>query len=812
MSNVIRDLHYNLRVLRKSPGFVVVAVLAIAFGTGVNAAVFTLLNAIALRPLPVKNAGDVVTIYQSVQQWGQRNVHGDDSFFSYPEYVSYRDSTNAFSGLAVYASAGLTLGGAEPHEISGDLVSCNYFEVLTGELPMGRAFRADECGAPGGSPVAVMSRRLWQTQFGGDAQILGKSIVVNGTRFTVVGVAPDGFNGASLLSADLWTPLTMQEQWIPGRKFLNDANLSWLQMVGRLKAGFSITQATANAAVVAGRIDQEHQPRKTTLQVSRATLMNVPEAHTILLGGGVVVLTAVSLVLLIACANLANLLMARAADRQKEIAIRLAMGARRRQIFQQLLAESLSLSLVGGALGLLAAWGILKTLLPMVIAQLPPEVGSIAMNVDPDPRIIAYLLMLSFASGVGFGLLPALQATRFDLNGALKESGTIFGRIGRHRLRNTLVAVQVAVCMILLIGAGLLARGLRAVQTIEPGFRLQDIAVGTFDLNRQGYDAARSAAFHDELARRLATRGIQSSLVSPVPLNGSRTGTDIRLEGRQDSVNVFTAAASSSYFQLVEIPIVRGRPFNDAEVRSEANVVLVSESTARRLWPGENAVGQRFSVGRQTGSWEVVGIARDVHSTGLSQADETLIYFPPRNESRLRLAILARGESDSGAVLRSIREEAAAIDANVMVRTNSLDDNLNLWQFPARITAALGSILGIAGLLLASMGIYGVVAYAVGRRTREIGIRMSLGANRSDVIRMILIQTMRPVVVGGVIGVAGGAALSGILRNVFFGVRLLDPIVFGGVAIFLTLVALLVSYAPARRAAGVDPLVALRHE
>src|SRR5262245_59746909 len=245
MSNVIRDLHYNLRVLRKSPGFVVVAVLAIAFGTGVNAAVFTLLNAIALRPLPVRNAGEVVTVYQSVQQWGQRNVHGDDSFFSYPEYVSYRDSTDAFSGLAVYASAGLTLGVTEPREINGDLVSCNYFEVLTGELSLGRGFRADECGAPGGSPVTVMSRRLWQTQFGGDAQILGKSIVVNGTRFTVVGVAPDGFNGASLLSADLWTPVTMQEQWIPGRKFLNDGNLSWLQMVGRLKPGLSIAQATA---------------------------------------------------------------------------------------------------------------------------------------------------------------------------------------------------------------------------------------------------------------------------------------------------------------------------------------------------------------------------------------------------------------------------------------------------------------------------------------------------------------------------------------------------------------------------------------
>jgi predicted permease len=423
MTNILLDLRQSLRMLLKSPGFVVVAVLALGFGIAINSSVFTLLNAIALRPLPVHDSGSVVTIYQSMQGLRERNVRGDQSLFSLQEYTAFRDQNDVFTGLAAYSNAPLTLGGSKARQLSGDLVTCNYFDAIALGLTLGRGFRPDECVAPGASAVVVISQRLWQRQFGADPQILEKPIVLNGRSFTIVGVGPAGFTGASLMSSDVWAPVSMQEPWIPGRFFLNDANLSWLQLIGRLKAGVSLAQARADLAVIARRIDQQNPPRVTTLHVDRATLMNIPQEHTILMTGGAVVLVAVSLVLLIACANLANLLVARAAARHKEIGIRLALGATRRRLVIQMLAESIMVSIVSAALGLFAAWGVLRALIPMVMAQLPPEAPVMDLNLNPDLRIVVYLLALSLCTGIGFGLLPALQATRIDLNSALKESG-----------------------------------------------------------------------------------------------------------------------------------------------------------------------------------------------------------------------------------------------------------------------------------------------------------------------------------------------------------------------------------------------------
>src|SRR5215831_1465701 len=336
MKNIFLDLRQSLRVLLKSPGFVIVAVLALGFGIAINSAVFTLLNAIALRPLPVHDSGSVVTMYQSMQGLRERNIRGDQRLFSFPEYMAFREQNNVFSGLAAYANAELTLGGSEARQLSGDLVTCNYFDAITQGLTLGRGFRPDECAAPGANAVLI-SQRLWQRQFASDPQILEKPIVLNGRSFTIVGVGPAGFTGASLMSSDVWAPVSMQEQWIPGRVFLNDANLSWLQLIGRQRSGISMAQARADLAVIASRIDQQNPPRVTTLHVDRATLMNIPQGQTILMTAGAVVLVAVSLVLLIACANLANLLVARAATRHKEIGIRLALGATRRRLIAQML-------------------------------------------------------------------------------------------------------------------------------------------------------------------------------------------------------------------------------------------------------------------------------------------------------------------------------------------------------------------------------------------------------------------------------------------------------------------------------------------
>jgi predicted permease len=813
MGVFLQDVRYSLRMFGKSPGFALVAVLALAFGIGANSAIFTLLNAIALRPLPVRDAGEVVTVYQSMQGLRSRNVHGSRAFLSYAEYAAYRDQNHVFTGLAAHGSARLTLGGPGARPLSGFVVSCNYFSVLSPTLGMGRGFLPEECGAPGSAPVAVISHRLWKAHYGGDPRILGKTIVLNRGSYTVVGVAPEGFNGASIIASDVWAPLSMQEQLSQGHNFLADANMSWLEVTGRLKPGVPLAAARADLAVIAAGMDRQYPGRRTTLMVDRATLMNNPEGRGPVLGVGAVILAAVSLVLVIACANLANLLLARATGRQKEIAVRLAVGASRWRLLRQLLTESMLLSAAGGALGLLAAWGTLRVMVPLLMARLPEEVHSIELNSNPDLRIVLYSLGLAFATGIGFGLIPALQASNPDLNGALKESGTTTAGRSAGWLRGSLVTAQIAVCLVLLIAAGLLVRGLEAAQAIDPGFETKGIATAGFDLSLEGYDEPRAAAFYQQLAARLSARaGIAGlAFVDSVPLSGSRRGTVVTLEGKEGSQQITDAEVSANYFQLLGIPIVRGRGFNPRESSSEQHVVIVSESTARKFWPGEDPVGKRVRVSDYPVYEEVVGVSKDIRATGLAAVDPVFVYFAAGPRTHAGLSVLVRGEAGVPAIAKAIREEAQALDSNVLVHSGTLEENLALFQLPSRILSVLGFVLGLAGLLLASLGIYGVMAYSVTQRTKEIGIRMTLGAERRDVMRLILAQAMRPVAMGVALGLTASAGASRVLANLLYGVSPLDPVVFGGVALFLSVVALLAGFVPAQRAARVDPMMALRH-
>jgi len=801
-------------MFRQAPGFAIVAVLALAFGIGVNSAVFTLLNAIALRPLPVKDAGDLVALNQVFQHLESRNIHGERSYFSYPEYEMVRDQNSVFTGLAASALSDLTLGGAEARQLNGQLASCNYFDVLVGPLAMGRGFRKEECASAGAGEVAVVSHRLWQNQFSRDPAIVGKSLVLNGHALTIIGVAPEGFLGGSLLSADVWAPLSIQEQWKPNRKFMEDANLSWLEVAGRLKPGISMAEARANIALLAGRLDQKTAGRKSTIRVETATMINAPQMRTAVVGVGITILGVVSLVLLIACANLANLLLARAAARKKEIAVRLALGAGRRRLIGQLLTESVLLSMVGGVLGLLLSWVAMRTLIPMLIQNLPTEGTFLAPNLNPDVRILGFSLLLSFLTGLGFGLLPALQASKVDLNEALKETGSLFAGKGGRWLRGALVSAQVAVCLVLLITAGLLTRGLYAAQNIDPGFELKGIVTAHFDLARQGYDLPRSAAFHRQLAERLMARpGVeQVAVVNPVPLSGNRHGSDAAIEGKDKKQFFSNATVSANYFNVLGIPVVRGRGFEEREMSIGQHFVVISESTARTFWPDVDPIGKRLRIGQDTFFTEVIGVAKDIHSTGLTDADESFVYFPVTATNYRDMNVLVRGTADARAITNAIRDEAHALNANLLIETKALASNLEIWQVPSRILASLGLVLGIAGLLLASLGLYGVVAYAVKQRTHEIGIRVSLGAQRSDVLGMILRQAMRPVAVGVVIGIGLCAVLSRILQSLLFGISPIDPVVFGVVSLFLAAVALMASYAPARKAARVDPMVALRHQ
>jgi putative ABC transport system permease protein len=813
MGVFLQDARYSLRMFGKSPGFALVAVLALAFGIGTNSAIFTLLNAIALRPLPVRDAGAVVTVYQTMQGLRSRNIHGSRAFLSYAEYAAYRDQNHVFDGLAAHSAVHLTLGGPGARPLSGFVVSCNYFSVLSPALAMGRGFGPEECGAPGSAPVVVISHRLWKGHYAGDPQILGKTIVLNRGSYTVVGVAPEGFSGASFIGSDVWAPLSVQEQWSQGHNFLADANMSWLEVTGRLKPGVTLAAARADLAVIAAGVDRQNPGRRTTLMVDRATLMNNPEGRGPVLGVGAVILAAVSLVLVIACANLANLLLARAMGRQKEIAVRLAVGASRWRLLRQLLTESMLLSTGGGALGLLAAWGTLRTMVPLLMARLPEEVHSIELNSNPDVRIVLYSLALAFATGIGFGLIPALQASNPDLNGALKESGTTTGGRSAGWIRGSLVTAQIAVCLVLLIAAGLLVRGLEAAQAIDPGFETRGIATASFDLSLEGYDEPRAAAFHQQLAARLTARpGIaEVAFVDSVPLSGSRRGTVVTLEGKEGNHQITNAEVSSNYFQLLGIPIVRGRGFEARESSSEQHVIIVSESTARKFWPGEDPIGKRVRVSDYAVYQDVVGVSKDIRATGLAAVDPVFVYFAAGPRTHLGLSVLARGEAGVPAIAKAIREEVQALDSNVLVHSGTLEENLALFQLPSRILSILGFALGLAGLLLATLGIYGVMAYAVTQRTKEIGIRMTLGAERRDVMRLILAQALRPVAMGVAVGLATSAGVSRVLASLLYGVSPLDPVVFGGVAMFLSTVALLAGFVPAQRAARVDPMTALRH-
>jgi putative ABC transport system permease protein len=531
------------------------------------------------------------------------------------------------------------------------------------------------------------------------------------------------------------------------------------------------------------------------------------------LGVGAVILAAVSLVLVIACANLANLLLARAVGRKKEIAVRLAVGASRWRLLRQLLTESLLLSAAGGVLGLLAAWATLRTMVPLLMAQLPDEVRTIALNPNPDIRIVLYSLALALGTGIGFGLIPALQGSNPDVNSALKDSGAATGGRSAGWLRNSLVTAQVAVCLVLLIAAGLLVRGLESAQAIEPGFVTHGIVTAGFDLSLEGYDDAKASVFHRQLAERLSAHaGITGvAFVDSVPLSGSRRGTVVRLEGKDSTQQITNAEVSADYFRLLNIPIVRGRAFDSRESTWDQHVIIVSESTARKFWPGEDPIGKRLRVSEANVYQEVVGVSKDIRATGLGAVDPVFIYFTAGPKTHPGISLLAKGAAGDAAIAKAIREEVQALDSNVLVTIGSLEGNLALFQLPSRILSTLAFTLGVAGLLLASLGIYGVMAYAVTHRTREIGIRMTMGAQRRDVIQLILGQSMRPVAVGVAAGLALSAGATRLLTSLLYGVSPLDGVVFIGVALFLSGVALLAGYVPATRAARVDPMTALRH-
>ena len=810
------DLRYGARALAKNPGFTVVAVVAIALGIGVNTGIFSVLNGVALKLLPVPKAKQIVSVDQAFHGKFRRNLHGESGLSSYSEYKIYRENNHVFSGLLAYAPfLEATLGGDNPRQLMGAETSCNFFDVL-GERPaLGRVFVEEDCRAPGASPVVVLSDELWRSQFDADPQIAGKSVSLNRAKFVVIGVAAPGFAGLDPWRSAFWAPVTMQKALEPDSNLLEDDNTAWLAMLGSMRPGVSLEEVRADLGVIAGRIDQQYPGRTTTLVIHRATFLGRPEERTVVFSIGSVVLAAVGLVLLIACANVANLLLARASARQKEIAIRLSIGGSRWRIVRQLLTESLLIAFLGGTLGSLVAFWSIEGIARFVLAHLPHGAPRLVWNVSPDLRVWGYSLALTALTGIVFGLAPALHATRQDLSTAVKgEGGGLVGKSASGgMLRNTLVGVQVAVCMVLLIAAGLLMRGLYLAQTVDPGFEMKGITQAQFDLPSQGYSAEKARAFQQELTARVAALpGVDDVEEAQVtPLSHSFLGTELTPAGESELRGVEFNRVSPGFFAMLGMPMLRGRTFTDAEVQSDGPVLVVTESTARHLWPGQDAIGKTMREGGAK-EYQVVGVVRDSQASHLGQTDGLYVYMPagPAEEARLQLLVHSKG--GDVATTNGIREAARALDADLIVDVTRLEDNLEVWRTPSRIVAGLSGVLGALALLLAAIGVYGVVSYSVSRRVHEIGVRMTLGASGRDVVQLLLRQALRPVVIGGLVGIAACAAVSQVLADVLYGIGSHDPIAFVGVPLFLLSVALLASYLPARRAARVDPAVALRYE
>jgi predicted permease len=815
LETTLRDIRYGARTLAKNPGFTAVAVLATALGIGVNTGIFSVLNGVALKLLPVPKADQILSVDQVFHGKFSRNLHGESGLFSYAEYKNYRANNHVFSGMLAYAPfLEATLGGESPKQVMGAETSCNFFDVL-GERPaLGRTFVDADCSAPGASPVVVLNNDLWRTRFGADPMIVGKSVSLNRAKFTVIGVAAPGFLGLDPWPSAFWAPVMMQKALEPDADLLLEDNTGWLALLGRMRPGVSLEEVRANLAVIAGRIDQQHPGRTTTLAIHRATFLGRQEERSVVFGIGAVVLAAVGLVLLIACANVANLLLARASARQKEIAIRLSIGGSRWRIVRQLLTESLLIAFLGGTLGSLVAFWSLEGIARYVLAHLPHGTPELMWNVSPDVHVWGYSLALTAFTGIVFGLAPALHATRQDLSTAVKgDSSGLMGKAGGGKLRSSLVGLQVAVCTVLLIAAGLLMRGLYLAQTVDPGFEMKGITQAQFDLPSQGYSLERASAFQRELVARVsALPGVDEVEQARVtPLGHQFLGTGLTPAGETESRQLEFNVVSPGFFTMLGMPMVGGRAFTEAETRSDAPVLVVTESTARRLWPGQDAIGRTLR-GWEKKIYQVVGVVRDSQASHLGQSDGLFFYVPAGPAEQDHLQLLVHSKSSDMATINGIREAARALDPNLIVDVTRLADNLEAWRTPSRIVAALSAVLGALALLLASIGVHGVVSYGVSQRIREIGIRMTLGADGRDVMRLVLRQALRPVVIGGLVGVVGCAAVSQVLADVLYGIGAHDPVAFVGVPLFLLSIAFLASYIPARRAVRVDPAVALRYE
>jgi predicted permease len=810
-----QDTRFAVRMLRKSPLFTVTAALSLAIGIGANATIFSVGSAMLLRPMPGITGSDrLVDI--------GRHRGGDDfDTASYPNYRDLRDRATSFSGIYAYtlepAPMSLRLDG-DAQRVYGALVSGNYFETLQVRPEIGRLIGRADDGTPGSRAVAVLSHDLWLRRFGSDPQVVGRPVTINGYSFTVLGVAPRGFQGTTVIKADVWMPMSMLTSAMPSRQndLFSSRRATWLFMGGRLRDGVSIAQANAELATLAAALEREHPEVNARMGFRAHPVAVIPGVRKLVAGFIGLLMAIVSLMLLIACVNLAGMLLARGASRGREMAVRLAIGAGQGRIVRQLLTETAVLFLCGALAGLALSQGLTRLLLS-ILPQLPVP---LFVDISTDWRVVTFTAVMSLAASVVCGLAPALQARRTSLVPSLKGD-TPGGGSSKLRLRNVFVVGQVTLSLVLVIAAGLFIRALEHAASTPTGFDHRNVDVVALDLSLARYDDRTGPAFIDELLERThALPMVRSAAIAvDLPLDGGNMGFGtLSVPGAPGAdpdgqIDADWNLVSPGFFKTLDMPLVRGRDFDRRDTPGTPPVIIVNEAFARAAWPDGDIIGRQIESDAfgERAQFTVIGVAADARMRSIGEAPRPYVFLPiaQLHNSNLKLLAKTNGETAIG----EIRSLVRAMNVNLPVtETLPLADVTAFGTIPQRIASAISGTLGVVGLLLAAIGIYGVTSYAVNQRTREIGIRVALGADQRNVMRLVLRQGLGLAAIGIVIGMVLAAAGAPLIRSLLYGISGLDPITFGGAAITFALIALLASYVPARRALAVDPMIALRNE
>lgn len=809
MNGFISDLLQGFRVIRRAPVISGAAILALAIGIGANATIFSWVNALVLRPLSGVDRQDEIVVVDEVSKSGL------DQRLSYPNYVDYRDNNTVFRGILVHAWQPLNLASADRADRSwAELVSGNFFDVLGVRTAIGRTFSPDEGIRPGADPVAVIGHAFWMRRFNGNPSAVGQTIKLNGIDFTVIGVAPSAFRGATpSLTFDLWVPVTMQQVLTRGPSRLDAREAHWLGSMARLRPGVTLEQARDQLSALATRLGEQHPSTNEGTTVTVTTLSDSPWGATNILRPVLGVLTGVvGLVLLIACANVAGLLLSRASGRRRELAVRISLGASRSRLVRQLLAEGLALSMIAGVVGTLAAlWCA-----PLLPALIPPSTFPIAMDFALDGTWLTYAAGVSLLTALLFGLAPAVQATRIDVASPLKEESATSTGGRRTGLRQALVVGQVAGAFVLLVATGLFLRGMASARAIQPGFDPEGLVLASVDLGAAGYTPARGTVFYGEAAAKLQTiPGVESvALAKRVPLNfGGRASLIADVDGyapqKSEEVRFDFNTVSPAYFETMRIPVMDGREFLWEDRDGTQDVAVVNETAAGRYWAGRNAIGGRI---RAEGRWRtIVGVVRDIKYGNLQEQPLPYLYLPLSQNFAADVVVHVRSRSDVASTVAGMREQLQSVDPVLaLFDIRPMTEHMSIAFFLYRLGATLLTLFGSIALILTSVGLYAIIAHSTSQRIREVGLRIALGATYRDIVWLVTRQGLKLVTFGLGIGFALAIPVSRLLASVLTEASALDFVTLTATILLLATVTLAASWIPAHRAGRTDPIASLK--